>query len=96
VPLAGETGPTTAMYLTIRSAQRDRLFKADFDYPDGLPSRCSQFEVIHAGQDSTPHKIAMIKAPHVGEKAYALMVLSDAATAVVGSVACASCPERFP
>lgn len=86
VPLAGESGPTTTILLTLRSADRDKLVKADFDYTDDLASRCGQFEVIHEGQDSAPHKTVMLNAPTVGEKAYALMSPSDPATGQGGLV----------
>ncbi|WP_308931811.1 hypothetical protein [Arthrobacter sp. SLBN-112] len=74
VPIAGESSPTTTILFTMRSAPRDKLAKADFDYTDDLVSRCGQFEVSYEPQGgSSPYKIVLLKPPLVGEKAYAVM-----------------------
>lgn len=74
VPIAGESSPTTTILFTIRSAPRDKLAKADFDYTDDLISRCGQFEVSYESQgSSSPYKIMLLKPPLTGEKAYAVM-----------------------
>lgn len=74
VPIAGESGPTTTILFTIRSAPRDVLAKADFDYTDDLVSRCGQFDVSYESQgSSSSYKVMLLKPPVVGEKAYAVM-----------------------
>lgn len=74
VPIAGESGPTTTILFTIRSAPREKLAKADFDYTDDLISRCGQFEVSYEPQgSSSSYMNRLLKPPLVGEKAYAVM-----------------------
>lgn len=78
VPVAAAPGSQTLVIaFTIRSASRDRLTKADFDYTDALLSKCAQFERTYidsrAGQSiaGPPYSAQLVTAPPVGEKSYA-------------------------
>lgn len=86
VPIAGESGPTTTILFTIRSAPKDKLAKADFDYTDDLVSRCARFDISYEPADGTPYKTMLLKPPSVGEKAYAVMSPSDSPMHPLGGV----------
>ena len=69
MPIGGPSGPTTTIMVTLRSAEKDAIAKADFVYTDDLASRCSQFDLAstESGRTST-YALQLLPAPLVGEK----------------------------
>lgn len=79
MPIGAQSGPTTTIMVTLRSAEKDAIAKADFGYTDDLASRCSQFDLAstESGRSST-YALQLLPAPLVGgkplgEKQYGLM-----------------------
>lgn len=76
MPIAGlpESGPTTTILLTLRSAEPSAISRADFNYSDELAARCAGFDVVYteSGRTSTS-AVQLLNAPPVGEKRFAWM-----------------------
>ena len=76
MPIAGmaQSGPTTTIMLTLRSAAADAISKSDFNYTDELAARCGQFDLAYteSGRTST-YAVRQLNAPAVGEKRFAWM-----------------------
>ena len=76
MPIAGmpQSGPTTTIMLTLRSAAADAISQTDFNYTDELAARCGQFDLAYteAGRTST-YAVQLLNAPTVGEKRFAWM-----------------------
>lgn len=73
-PTGGESGPTTTIMITLRSAGKDAIATADFGYTDDMLSRCSQFDVAstEAGRTSTS-TIQLLAAPPIADKQHGLI-----------------------
>lgn len=92
MPIGGQSGPTTTIMFTLRSAEKDAIAKADFGYTDDLASRCTQFDVAatESGQTST-YTLRLLAAPlvgeaPVGERQYGLMQTKPMGQGNVGTV----------
>ncbi|MET3952176.1 hypothetical protein [Arthrobacter sp. UYEF36] len=74
IPIAAQSGPTTTITLTIRSAEKDAISQADFNYTDDLAARCGQFDLAYteSGRTST-HAVQLLGAPPAGERRFAWM-----------------------
>lgn len=76
MPIAGlpESGPTTTILFSLRSAEKDAISRADFNYTDELAARCAQFDLAYteSGRTST-YAVQLLSAPPVGEKGFAWM-----------------------
>ena len=74
IPIAAQSGPTTTIMLTLRSAEKDAISQADFNYTEDLAARCGQFDLAFTeyGKTST-HAVQLLNAPPVGEKGFAWM-----------------------
>lgn len=74
IPIAAQSGPTTTVTLTVRSAEKDAISQADFNYTDDLAARCGQFDLTYteSGMTST-HAVQLLQAPPTGEKRFAWM-----------------------
>ena len=74
MPMGAQSGPTTTIMITLRSAEKDAIATADFGYTDDLAARCSQFDLAssESGRTST-YAVQLLKAPSAGEKRYAFM-----------------------
>jgi len=74
IPIAAQSGPTTTITLTIRSAEKDAIAEADFNYTDDLADRCGQFDLAYTeyGRTST-HAVQLLDAPPAGERRFAWM-----------------------
>ena len=74
IPIAAQSGPTTTIMLTLRSAEKDVISQADFNYTDELAARCGQFDLAYteAGTTST-YAVQLLNAPPAGEKRFAWM-----------------------
>jgi hypothetical protein len=59
--------------ITLRSAGKDAIAKADFDYTDDLAARCGQFDLAatESGRTST-YAVQLLAAPPIGEKQHAV------------------------
>lgn len=70
----GQSGPTSTIMVALRSADKDAIAKADFNYTDNLVSRCGQFDLAYteSGRTST-YAVQLLAAPPVGEKQHAFM-----------------------
>lgn len=76
MPIAGmtESGPTTTIMLTLRSAEADAISQADFNYSDELATRCGQFDLAFTESGSTStYAVQLLSAPPAGEKRFAWM-----------------------
>lgn len=69
MPIGAQSGPTTTIMVSLRSAEKGAIAKADFGYTDDLASRCSQFDLAstESGRTST-YAVQLLPAPLVGEK----------------------------
>jgi hypothetical protein len=72
VPIGGWPGPGLIL-LDLRSAPRDVLAKADFDYTDELLSRCATFDTtVTDTRGPEVFTVHLLPSPKIGEKAYAM------------------------
>ena len=74
IPIAAQSGPTTTITFTLRSAGKDAISEADFNYTDELAARCGQFGLAFTeyGKTST-HAVQLLNAPSAGERRFAWM-----------------------
>ncbi|WP_258073981.1 hypothetical protein [Arthrobacter sp. Y81] len=74
MPMGAQSGPATTIMITLRSAEKDAIAKADFGYTDDLAARCSQFDLAstESGRIST-YAVRLLAAPPVAEKQHGLM-----------------------
>ncbi|MET4587814.1 hypothetical protein ACVLB3_002600 [Pseudarthrobacter sp. PvP022] len=74
MPMGAQSGPATTIMITLRSAQKDAIAKADFGYTDDLAPRCGQFDLAstESGRTST-YAVQLLAAPPIGEKQHGLM-----------------------
>ena len=74
IPIAAQSGPTTTITLTLRSAGKDVMSQADFNYTDDVAARCGQFDLAYteSGMTST-YAVQLLNAPPAGEKRFAWM-----------------------
>ncbi len=69
-----ESGPTTTIMLTLRSAEPDAISQADFNYTDELASRCDQFDLgVHGVRQDLDVRGPAPQRPACGEKRFAWM-----------------------
>ena len=73
-PAGAESGPTTTIWVILRSAERESIAKADFGYTDDLLARCGQFDLAatEAGRTST-YALQLLAAPPIADKQHAFM-----------------------
>ncbi|MCY1225362.1 hypothetical protein D9M72_375530 [compost metagenome] len=74
MPMGAQSGPATTIMITLRSAEKDAIAKADFGYTDDPASRCGQFDLAstESGRTST-YAVQLLAAPPIGEKQHGLM-----------------------
>ena len=74
MPIGTPSGPTTTIMVTLRSAEREAIAKADFGYTDDLVSRCNQFDwsYTESGRTST-YAVQLLDVPRIAEKQHGLM-----------------------
>jgi len=74
MPTGAQSGPTTTIMITLRSAEKDAIATADFGYTDDLAARCSQFDMAstESGRTST-YAVQLLAAPPIAEKQHGLM-----------------------
>ncbi|HKU03239.1 MAG TPA: hypothetical protein VJQ80_10560, partial [Arthrobacter sp.] len=72
--VGAESGPTTTIWIILRSAEKESIAKADFGYQDDLLSRCGQFDLAYteAGRTST-YALQLVAAPPIADKQHAFM-----------------------
>lgn len=74
IPLNGQSGPTSTIMVVLRSAEKDAIATADFNYTADLSSRCTEFDLssIESGQTST-YAVKLLAVGPIGDKQYGLM-----------------------
>lgn len=74
MPMGAQSGPASTIMITLRSAAKDAIAKADFGYTEDQASRCGQFDLAstESGRTST-YAVQLLKAPSAGQKQYAFM-----------------------
>lgn len=74
MPMGAQSGPASTIMITLRSAAKDAIAKADFGYSEDQASRCGQFDLAstESGRTST-YAVQLLKAPSAGQKQYAFM-----------------------
>lgn len=74
IPIAAQSGPTTTITLTLRSAEKDVMSQADFNYTDDVAARCGQFDLAYTESGMTSmYAVQLLNAPPAGEKRFAWM-----------------------
>ncbi|WP_254362909.1 hypothetical protein [Pseudarthrobacter phenanthrenivorans] len=74
MPIGGASGPTTTIMISLRSAEKDAITKADFSYTEDLAARCKEFDFMYteSGRTST-YTVGLLDVAPVGEKYYGTM-----------------------
>lgn len=74
MPIGTPSGPTTTIMVTLRSAEKDAIAKADFGYTDDLVSTCQQFDAssTESGRTTT-YAVQLLAVPPIAEKQHGYM-----------------------